>query len=279
MCAVILGAIPSGSTSRRRATTSARGTRARSRKSASRRLVTVRSAGVGGASCDDPKVWRAHRQPAPHADFQPRCPQDCLRRGDCDWQGFCRCRRGFWGLDCALTRGADGAPVVDLPDAPRRPEAAAAAPRVYVLDMPPLLRFGNPFAPHFGAKLELRFLRGAQRAADPGTAEYVFLPGVPLVVDGHRLLARLWHARQHWPMWNASRAARHALLLLTERAQYDALQLSSNADDRETWPPALLARAPHAAGILALSSSRCASLDDRMMPWKASRRRGSWRRR
>ena len=231
------------------------------------------AAGVGGASCDDPKVWRAHRQPAPHADFQPRCPQDCLRRGDCDWQGFCRCRRGFWGLDCALTRGADGAPVVDLPDAPRRPEAAAAAPRVYVLDMPPLLRFGNPFAPHFGAKLELRFLRGAQRAADPRTAEYVFLPGVPLVVDGHRLLARLWHARQHFSMWNASRAARHALLLLTERAQYDALQLSSNADDRETWPPALLARAPHAAGILALSSSRCASLDDRMMPWKASRRR------
>ena len=231
------------------------------------------AANVGGASCDDPKVWRAHRQPAPHADFQPRCPQDCLRRGDCDWQGFCRCRRGFWGLDCALTRGADGAPVVDLPDAPRRPEAAAAAPRVYVLDMPPLLRFGNPFAPHFGAKLELRFLRGAQRAADPRTAEYVFLPGVPLVVDGHRLLARLWHARQHWPMWNASRAARHALLLLTERAQYDALQLSSNADDRETWPPALMARAPHAAGILAISSSRCGSLDDRMMPWKASRRR------
>ena len=78
------------------------------------------AAGVGGASCDDPKVWRAHRQPAPHADFQPRCPQDCLRRGDCDWQGFCRCRRGFWGLDCALTRGRRRC-------ARRRPPRRAAA--------------------------------------------------------------------------------------------------------------------------------------------------------
>ena len=178
---------------------------------------------------------------------QPRCPQDCLRRGDCDWQGLPLPPR-LLGLDCALTRGADGAPVVTS----RRAAAARRRrpPRVYVLDMPPLLRFGNPFAPHFGAKLKLRFLRGAQRAADRERRS------ASSSLACHSSSMATGCSRGCGTRASTSpcgtRRGRHTPSSSSERAQYDALQLSSNADDRETWPPALLARAPHAAGILAI---------------------------
>lgn len=299
-------------------------------------------AGVGGARCADADVWRSERQPDPAAWGGPRCPLDCNGRGQCDWQGFCHCRSGWWGLDCGLTfsrnitkaRGRHALrnrPVVDVSvhtnqhdrsapwgrhrrtdrRSPHLPSPgrvgtgapgpgdgsradAYASPRIYVVDLPPIFRFGSCFACHSSSngagvdeKTERALLLSPHREADPLRADYFYLPGPPLVVDGHRLLAKLWHVRSHWAYWNetasprfkalrdsggaadaaeygveASRSewspARTMMLLLTERAAGDSFRLSSNPDDREDWPA--LASAPHVRGIHALEPF-CARID------------------
>ena len=50
------------------------------------------------------------------------------------------------------------------------------------------------FAANVDAELTERLLRSAHRTATPAAADYIYVPGPPLVVDGHRLLARLFHA-------------------------------------------------------------------------------------
>lgn len=72
-------------------------------------------AGVGGPACDEELPRRAAGPledgaagPAPH--WGPACPARCSARGTCDWQGFCNCDVGYWGLDCALRLAADGSP-------------------------------------------------------------------------------------------------------------------------------------------------------------------------
>ena len=82
------------------------------------------------------------------------CPGACSGVGACDLEGFCRCPEGRWGLDCALGFDGNGKPAVLAPRAsdayPRRMmrtaastgrlTAGAAWPRVYVHDLPPILR-------------------------------------------------------------------------------------------------------------------------------------------
>ena len=122
---------------------------------------------------------------------------------------------------------------------------------------------------NFEEKLTARLLRSAHRAATPEEASYIYLPGTPLVTDGHRMLARLWYVRQHWrSLWDGKGDAdagggsgggggnhssggggvgasgvasddsvgsqpRVILLLPTERASSEALQLSVYPNDRE----------------------------------------------
>ena len=98
------------------------------------------------------------------------------------------------------------------------------APRVYVLPMPPHLRFGVDFSPKLDELLTERLLKSAaHRAASADEADYFWCPGPPLVIDGHRLLARLWHVRERWPAaWNRTAGLpRLMLALLTERASMD----------------------------------------------------------
>lgn len=268
--------------------------------------------GVGGPQCTAREPWRADLQPNAH--WGPPCLLNCSGRGACDWQGFCRCGQGFWGIDCALSRGVSSAEVrvdeigrspprvsVETVEAmlggggrsrrrgaPLKPissilAAAAAttarrrgvagaesgggsggsrAPLIYVVDMPPIYRFGVDFAPHVEMKLTERLLRSSHRAASAEAADYLWLPGAPLVIEGHRLLARLWHVASHWlpdgPRLlrgeaNASSAPRPLVLmpLLTERASMDSFQLSYSDNDREEWPG--LERAEHVQGIFGLS--------------------------
>ena len=68
--------------------------------------------------------------------------------------------------------------------------------------LPALLRFGVDFAANVDAELTERLLRSAHRAATPAAADYIYVPGPPLVVDGHRLLARLFHAFDAHGGWN-----------------------------------------------------------------------------
>ena len=278
---------------------------------------------VGGANCLERRPWRADLQPYPH--WGPFCPLNCSGRGACDWQGFCRCDDGYWGMDCGISRGVTrrvgdvrtrlqhrdsvGGPRVDVdvierpvgpssvapssapssaasrvvmpepltpleqllrvaPDAGRRSlrggggggRRRRASPLIYVLDMPPLLRFGVDFAAQVRActappcahapllptsmhrpslraciplpllasvwtlrrrrsscspnpgpdpdskpkpkQVELalteRLLRSSHRAPTADDADYLWMPGAPLVIDGHRLLARLWYAATRW---------------------------------------------------------------------------------
>jgi len=196
--------------------------------------------------------------PRPH--WGPGCPTGCELHGACDWQGFCKCDLGFWGLDCALRLDRDRRPEVSRQVGGERWQArrgtAAGRPRVYVWDLPPQFRFGVDFASAFESKLLDRFRASAHRTADASSADVIVVPGPPLVVDGHRLLARLWNVRSRSPLWDAGGSAnrtilvaRHALCLLTERAAMDSFQLSYSDADREEWPA--LATAPHVVGVSA----------------------------
>lgn len=256
------------------------------------------SAGVGGRHCEDARVWTSSRQPDPSWGG-PYCPADCSGRGECDWMGFCRCEEGWFGLDCALHLDATSRqPMVSASPtrqgrargSGRRRRSRQRDPSIYIADLPPLLRFGNVFMPHFEEKLFATLRASSHRSADPRTADYVYVPGPPLVIDGHRLLARLWYVREHHPwQWNlhaaaanataslaagggasgaradagavrggadamgAAHAARVMLVLATERASMDTLQLSANPADREEWPA--LAEAPSVRGLRALTPS------------------------
>ena len=294
--------------------------------------------------------------PSPQVHWGPPCLLNCSGRGRCDWQGFCRCDEGFWGIDCALgrgrhgprlrletfedtiggarargrgrphTRAAEGTPKHATPRpltpiesilanarAQSRPREgwlgrirgggrggrgggggggggsgeAARSPLIYVLDMPPVLRFGVDFAPAVELKLTERLLRSSHRAATPEAADYFWMPGAPLVIEGHRLLARLWLVAERWlpdghellgasggaglgwgngtgARWHAAGAVGGAggaadakprplvfMPLLTERASMDSFQLSYSDNDREEWPG--LDTALHVRGLLAHS--------------------------
>lgn len=283
--------------------------------------------------CNDPTAWRADRQPSPH--WGPSCMLNCSGRGSCDWQGFCRCEPGFYGIDCALTRDSASGEAVVVPTslearaaakelrsgAPRpltplagmldgddglvgadyrrlrrragsrargggdtdgsvqgsdgrggRHRDGRRAPLYYVVETPPLLRFGVDFAGHVEHSMTERMLRSSHRAATPEAAHYLWYPGAPLVIDGHRLLARLWHVCTEWlgtspermlisdgGNLNASfvgvgakpRLPLVLMPLLTERASMDSFQLSYADEDREEWPG--LVHAPHVRAIRELA--------------------------
>jgi hypothetical protein len=60
------------------------------------------------------------------------CLNDCNGRGNCVW-GFCHCKPGFFGSDCALWLDADMKPhLIDNEWKGRRPP-----PKVYVYHLPP----------------------------------------------------------------------------------------------------------------------------------------------
>jgi hypothetical protein len=139
-------------------------------------------------------------------------------------------------------------------------------------------------------KLTERLLRSSHRAATPEAADYFWMPGAPLVIEGHRLLARLWLVAERWLPdghellgagggaglgWGNSTGARwHGagpakpvggtggaadakprplvfMPLLTERASMDSFQLSYSDNDREEWPG--LETALHVRGLFAHS--------------------------
>ena len=165
------------------------------------------------------------------------CPANCSSRGRCDLHGFCACDAGYWGLDCGLTRGADGAPVAWHAARPahaagvaaRAPPAALAAlaaapayarpaPRVYVYDLDVAWRVGPQLLGEHDFALTERLLASPHREADPLRADYFWLPGPNL-----RPREKLAYVRARWPHWNRTRAgaARHVLTLMSERGVGD----------------------------------------------------------
>ena len=97
-----------------------------------------------GSYCCDPAAVRPATPHTPH-------------RRRCDWMGFCRCERGWWGLDCAIYIDTLlGRPAVSSRPSSRRASrrrsreigsretrAVPQGPIIYVADLPPLLLFGQ----------------------------------------------------------------------------------------------------------------------------------------
>ena len=130
----------------------------------------------GRGSCADPPLPRSAPLPRPATvnvrtvSGWEKCPAQCSGHGSCDYEGFCHCPVGFFGLDCALTLSEQGEPRVvrgqpasaSAAVATRRPVAGRASARrlpcIYVYDLPPLLRLGDSFEVALRLRLRRRRL-------------------------------------------------------------------------------------------------------------------------
>jgi len=75
----------------------------------------------------------------PFSEQSIMCFNNCTNRGICA-DGTCQCPRGFWGIDCAITRDENGRTTLAYHHAPtRHPPEAAAWPKVWVYPLPPPL--------------------------------------------------------------------------------------------------------------------------------------------
>ncbi|KAL1496466.1 hypothetical protein AB1Y20_016420 [Prymnesium parvum] len=155
------------------------------------------------------------------------CPLDCSSRGECDLHGFCRCEKGFWGLDCGLTAaGGGGGGAV----AWRHPPAATAppAPRIYVYDLAVRWRLGAQLLAELDGALLGALLASPHREANAAKADYFWVPGPNLLPA-----RKLRHLRAAYPYWNRSGARpSHILTLFGERGAADS-DLPSAAADAE----------------------------------------------
>lgn len=149
------------------------------------------------------------------------CAPGCDRDGACDGKGFCKCKKGRWGIDCSITMGADGFPTIrrrglgaaEIAEIdPSGGDAFAKSPRVYVMDLPPLLYRGNSAVlSAIPESLDIFFLEGPHRVADPYLADYFYIPGHVMAGEHHRSKAKLRWARERQPYWNATVAAARAV--------------------------------------------------------------------
>ena len=156
-----------------------------------------------------------------------RCPLECSSRGSCDLHGFCRCQRGFWGLDCGVTMGPDGRPVA-WRFSDHAITQAGASPRIYMYDLDVAWRIGPQLLSELDFALTERLLRSPHREADPASADYYWILGPNL-----RPRQKLEYVRRRWPYLNRTsmpsgdgsddvgRAARHILTILGERGVGD----------------------------------------------------------
>jgi hypothetical protein len=129
----------------------------------------------------------------------------CSAAGACDNNGFCKCERGRWGLDCAHALDARGRPHVRASGASERArDVRASRPRIYVYALPPLLASGPGFYADVFEALTRKVLESAYRTALPDGADYLWLPGAFRL--GHAA-DKLRFVKARWPYWDAAVAA------------------------------------------------------------------------
>eukprot|EP00899_Mesostigma_viride_P015222 jgi/Mesvir1/23700/Mv18651-RA.2 len=163
-------------------------------------------------------------------DHNVWCPSNCQgpTRGVCEG-GFCRCKRGFFGMDCSLTLSKSGVEVLNkagnrgLPpgtylqprmyweeEAPARDAGdtttpAPVSPAIYVYDLPPIYttwrtqaRGSKDLPTDFSRKGNLywteRLLSSAHRVSDASKADYFFLPILGSRYTNNRTAAIEWAA-------------------------------------------------------------------------------------
>ncbi|KAG2443675.1 hypothetical protein HXX76_002023 [Chlamydomonas incerta] len=183
-------------------------------------------------------------------------------RGTCV-AGFCHCKPGFFGNDCALSMAPAGprgtltpAVLTDRGYTPR-----AAGPRVYIYDLPPELttwrsdiNLDRWTIRHF---LEMLTALGA-RVADGATADWYFIP-VRLrgSSDAYVLQRAINYLRQSHPWFNATGGGRHFVMAVGDMGRLESERgpLSANVTFVSHW---------------GLSASKAERLNS--SPWRASHR-------
>eukprot|EP00198_Chlamydomonas_reinhardtii_P004447 XP_001693783.1 exostosin-like glycosyltransferase [Chlamydomonas reinhardtii] len=181
-------------------------------------------------------------------------------RGACV-AGFCHCRPGYFGNDCALSLGgADGKTPVVLSDRGYTPRAVG--PRVYIYDLPPELttwrsdiNLDRWTIRHF---LEMLTASGA-RVADGAKADWYFIPvRLRSSSDAYVLQRAIHHLRHAHPWFNATGGGRHFVIAVGDMGRLESERgpLSANVTFVSHWGLASSKKAER------LNSS----------PWRASHR-------
>ncbi len=138
------------------------------------------------------------------------CVNACNGRGKCIG-GFCHCKPGFYGVDCALSLN----PGTGKPEllAGQGYTVRSSGPRIYVYELPPhnnvYLNMDRLDRPLMYMLLQ-RLLSAGVRVADPADADLFYVPvRVRLQYDSVRVNEAVSYIRTVWPYWNATGGDRH----------------------------------------------------------------------
>jgi len=186
------------------------------------------------SSCRCLPSWRGGTCSAPVSSY---CVNNCNNRGTCNL-GWCKCERGWSGVDCSVSWEHD---------ATKKPkEDSAVRPRIFVYDMPSAFTSGHlPLHPHPAAQpgcmhrviapdgsvkgwanaysaqvyVHERILRSKYRTHDPTKADYFFVPlwqqclsSDSVTMPSYVELA-MNYVRKTWPYWDLTHGHRHLLVL------------------------------------------------------------------
>ncbi|KAG2448653.1 hypothetical protein HYH02_006010 [Chlamydomonas schloesseri] len=140
------------------------------------------------------------------------CFNSCNGRGRCV-AGICHCLPGFWGMDCALSRGADGG--VQLLEGqgyvPRKDSI-----KVYVYELPPnvtswfnIKRLDRPLHMLFWQRL----MSAGLRTVNGDEADYYFIPlNTRTLMAPEQAAWVLPYIRKTWPFWDRDQGHRHLII-------------------------------------------------------------------
>ncbi|KXZ44080.1 hypothetical protein GPECTOR_74g694 [Gonium pectorale] len=200
----------------------------------------------GGPACEvelelEPLNQRCHKMGYPGLEScvseANKCFNGCQGRGKCV-AGFCHCRPGFFGADCALSMGPHGKPEL-LADQGYKPRARG--PRVYMYELPPDmtvwrndLRADRPTG-HFFIE---RLIATGARVADGDSADWYFIPvRIRTTGDGPHLAAAVRYIRATHPWWNRTMGHRHFVIVTGDmgRAESERDHLSANVTFVTHW--------------------------------------------
>ncbi|KAG2498002.1 hypothetical protein HYH03_004261 [Edaphochlamys debaryana] len=178
---------------------------------------------LNGPDCSirvqDPVAVCAQFSHLPHtceATNRTLCLNRCHEQGWCEG-GFCHCKPGFYGADCALSVGPDGLPKLLAGQGYRERKRGV---KVYVYELPPVTnswvyirRIDRPLVPI----LMQRFLSSGVRTVNGDEADYYFIPFVQRSRSHtHKnLAATIAYIRKHWPWWDRHGGGHKHLLVAT----------------------------------------------------------------
>ncbi len=131
--------------------------------------------------------------------------------------GFCHCKPGYYGADCALSSGIQGQPVL-LAGQGYVPRQRGV--KIFVYELPPELHVYHSISgtdTPLAQMLAQRLLSSGARVAQGTAADYFFIP----LVSGSRqhlldhLPGTIAFVRKHWPFWDHWHGGHRHLLVLT----------------------------------------------------------------